>query len=72
MMLFSAPLGLFLAWLKSTALSRIDTSTLIGSILMCLITGAVFALILLAAGYGLKIKEITALVDRVRRMLKRS
>ena len=72
MVLFSTLLGLFLAWLKSTALSGIDTSTLIGSIMVCLITGAVFALILLAAGYGLKIKEITGLVDRLRRMLKRS
>jgi putative peptidoglycan lipid II flippase len=72
MMIFSAPLGVFLAWLKSAALSGIDSSTLIGSMTVCLITGAVFVLIVLAAGYGLKIKEITGLVERLRGKLKRS
>lgn len=66
MLLFSAPLGLLLAWLRSTALIRIDSSTLFGSLMVCMIVGALFVLILLAAGYGLKIKEITGLVDKVR------
>jgi len=66
MMAFSAPLGLFLAWLKSAALSGIDSATLWGCLTVCLIIGGLFALILLAAGYGLKIKEITELVDRLR------
>jgi putative peptidoglycan lipid II flippase len=65
MIVFSAPLGVFLAWLKSAALSSIDSSTLIGSMTVCLIIGAVFVLIILAAGYGFKIKEITGLVDRL-------
>lgn len=66
MLVFSAPLGLFLAWLKSAALSGIDAATLFGSLMVCLIIGALFALILLATGYGLKIKEITELAGRIR------
>ena len=72
MMVFSAPLGLFLAWLKSAALSGIHASTLSGSLTVCLIVGALFVLILLATGYGLKIKEITGLVDRLRGKFSRS
>jgi putative peptidoglycan lipid II flippase len=72
MMVFSAPLGLFLAWLKSTALSAIDSSTLFGSLIVCMIIGAVFALILLAAGYGLKIKEITGSVNKLREKFRPS
>ena len=66
MLLFSAPLGLLLAWLKSTALSRIDSATLFGSLMVCMIIGALFVLILLTAGYGLKIKEISELATRIR------
>jgi putative peptidoglycan lipid II flippase len=72
MMVFSAPLGLVLAWLKSIALSGIDSSTLAGSMVVCLIVGAVFVLILLVTGYGLKIKEITELADRVRKKIRTS
>jgi putative peptidoglycan lipid II flippase len=66
MLVFSAPLGFFLAWFKSSALNRMDSSTFWGSVLRCVATGSVFVLILLAAGYGLKIKEIAELVRRVR------
>jgi len=72
MMAFSAPLGVFLAWLKTAALGRIDSSTLIGSMTVCLIVGAVFVLIVLAAGYGLKIDEITGLADKIREKFRRS
>jgi len=72
MMVFSAPLGLFLAWFKSSALSGLNAATLLGSLLVCLIIGALFALIMLAAGYGLKITEITELADRLRGKLTRS
>ncbi len=71
-MVFSAPLGLFLAWLKSAALSGIDSSTLTGSMVMCLIIGAVFVLIMLVTGYSLKIKEITELADRLRKKFRSS
>ena len=66
MLVFSIPLGLFLARFKSALLCRIDNSTLSGSLMVCSIVGVVFGLILLAAGYGLKINEITALVKKLR------
>ena len=69
-MCFAAGLGIFLAWFKSKALFWIDPSTLHGSLMVCLLTGAVFLFILLAAGYGLKIKEVTELVNRVVRKLR--
>ena len=72
MMVFSALLGFLLAWLKSTALSAIDASTFLGSLTVCMIIGAVFALIMLAAGYGLKIKEITGLVNKLREKFRPS
>jgi len=67
---FSVPLGIFLAWFKATVLFRIDTTTLLGSLMMCIVIGAVFITILVAAGYGLRIKEITHLSHRVREKLK--
>jgi len=68
-MCFTAVLGVFLAWFKSTALFWIDSSTLHGSLMVSLFTGAVFLVILLAAGYGLKIKEVTEMVNRVVKKL---
>jgi putative peptidoglycan lipid II flippase len=68
-MCFAAVLGIFLAWFKSKALFWIDSSTLHGSLMVCLLTGAVFLVILLAAGYGLKIKEVTEMVNRVVKKL---
>jgi putative peptidoglycan lipid II flippase len=70
MMAFSAPLGIFLAWFKSRVLFRIDASTFAGSLAVCLICGVVFAIILLAAGYGLRIKEISELSARLRKKLR--
>jgi putative peptidoglycan lipid II flippase len=72
MLVFSIPLGLFLARFKSALLSRIDNSTLSGSLMVCSIVGVVFGLILLMAGYGLKINEITALVKKLREKFKAS
>ncbi len=68
-MCFAAALGIFLAWFKSKALFWIDSSTLHGSLIVSLLTGLVFLVILLAAGYGLRIKEVTEMVDRVVRKL---
>jgi putative peptidoglycan lipid II flippase len=72
MLLFSAPLGLVLAWCRSATLNGIDAATLPGSLTVCLIIGALFALILLAAGYGFKIREITGLVNGLRDRFRRS
>jgi putative peptidoglycan lipid II flippase len=68
-MCFAALLGIFLAWFKTRALFWIDSSTLYGSLMVSLLTGAVFLVILLAVGYGLKVKEVTELVNRVVKKL---
>jgi putative peptidoglycan lipid II flippase len=70
-MCFAAVLGIFLAWFKSTALFWIDSTTFWGSLMVCVLTSAVFLLILLAAGYSLKIKEVTELVNRLVKKLHR-
>ena len=64
-MCFSAVLGIFLFWFRSSALFWIDSATFHGSLMVSLLTGAVFLIILLTAGYGLKIKEVTELVNRL-------
>jgi len=69
MMGFAALTGIFLAWFKSAVLYRIDSTAFSGSLMVCFITSAVFLLILLAAGYGFKIKEITELVNRLAEKL---
>lgn len=66
---FAALTGIFLAWFKSVALDWIDSTTFMGSLTMCALTGAAFLLILLGTGYGLKIKEITELVNRLAKKL---
>ena len=62
---FAVVLGIFLAWFKSAALFWIDSTTFYGSLMVCFLTGAVFLIILLTAGYGLKINEVTELVHRL-------
>ena len=69
MICFSAGLGILLTWFKSTAFYWIDSSTFYGSLVVCLLTGTVFFFILLTAGYGLKIKEVMELVDRLVKKL---
>ena len=68
-MCFAVVLGIFLAWFKSAALFWIDATTFHGSLMVSLLTGAVFLIILLTAGYGLKIKEVTELVHRLVKKL---
>jgi putative peptidoglycan lipid II flippase len=70
MIAFSIPFGLFLEWFKSVVLFRVDASTLAGSLIVCVVCGVVSALILLAAGYGLGINEISELSHRVRKKLR--
>jgi putative peptidoglycan lipid II flippase len=71
-MCFAAVMGIFLEWFKSAALSRLDSTTFSGSLMVCIVTSAVFVCILLMAGYGLKIQEIRGLVDRMIGKLKLS
>ena len=65
MMAFGVPVGLVLMWIRNVIISYIDSTTLIGSGLICVIVGAVFMVILLGTGYGLRISEITRRVDKL-------
>ncbi len=62
---FSAVLGFFLIGFKLTVLSGMDATTFIGSIQVVLITGIVFATLMLLAGYVFRIKEIREVIDRL-------
>ncbi len=70
LIIFSLPLGFLLNWIKSTASSAIDTTTLAGSLAVCLIVGALFVVIILATGYIFRIQEITDLVNRITAKLR--
>jgi putative peptidoglycan lipid II flippase len=65
MMGLASLLGIFLTWFRSVALDWIDATTLLGSLEMCALISSIFIIILLGAGYGLKIKEITELANRL-------
>ena len=67
----SVLLGVFLEWFRTTALSGLDRATFSGCMLSAAITGIVFCGILLGVGYGLKVPEISGLVDKVMGRLKR-
>jgi putative peptidoglycan lipid II flippase len=70
MLLLAAVMGILLEWFKTAVLSGLDSTTIFGSLQVCILTGALFSGLLLAAGYGLKIEEITSLVGRVTTKLK--
>jgi putative peptidoglycan lipid II flippase len=59
--LYSGCLGFLLHFFKTTLLGGIDSETFWGSLYVCLITGGVFVVILLATAYVFKIREITEL-----------
>jgi len=64
--LLSAIMGLFLEAFRKTALSGLNAMTLSGSLMVCLITGALFFALFIAAGYGLKIPEIQEFMARLK------
>jgi len=70
MLLLAAVMGIILEWFKAAAFSGLDSTTIFGSLLVCILTGAIFSVLLLSAGYGLKILEITSLVDRIASKMK--
>ena len=69
-MCLAAVMGILLEWFKSAALSGLDSTTFAGSLMVCILTSIVFGCLLLSAAYGMKIKEITSLLDRVTAKLK--
>jgi putative peptidoglycan lipid II flippase len=66
----SALVGIVLVWFKRQVLPWIDATTFSGSLMIALGTGVLFMIVLLAVGYGLKIKEINELVNRLREKLR--
>ncbi len=62
--LISLPIGLILEWFKTTLLYGFDSSTLLGGMIVCMVTGAVFMAMLIGVGYLLRINEIIELVGR--------
>ncbi|MGD9287875.1 MAG: murein biosynthesis integral membrane protein MurJ [Desulfobacterales bacterium] len=65
MMGIASLIGILLTWFRSVVLNWIDPSTLLGSLMMSALISSVFIIILLGAGYGLGIKEITELANRL-------
>ncbi len=65
MMALGVPLGLVLTWIRKAIIRYIDSTSLVGSGLVCVIVAAVFLVVLMAAGYGLRIKEITGLAEKL-------
>ena len=62
--LISAVIGIVLEWFNRVGLSGIDSGSVMGALLVCLIVGLAFTAMLLLAAYGLKIREMAELFDR--------
>ena len=70
MLVLAAVLGVVLEGFKSGILAGLDSTTMRGSILVCILTASVFSALLLAAGYIFKIHEVTTLADRIFSKIK--
>jgi putative peptidoglycan lipid II flippase len=68
--LLSLVMGPLLAVLRRLMLEVVDASSLIGSLVVAGLVGAAFVALMLMAGYGLKIAEITDLMRRALRTSK--
>jgi putative peptidoglycan lipid II flippase len=70
MILLGVALAPLLAAVRRLALEALDPAGLAGSLVISVLVGAVFTAVMLAAGYGLKLGEITELTERVLRASK--
>jgi putative peptidoglycan lipid II flippase len=70
MILMALLSGLFLEWFKNAALSGMAVSTFFGRLAMCGTIGALFLVLITAAGFALHIEEISGPIRGV--FLKRS
>ena len=66
----SIPVGLILLGFRRLLAGWIDFHTFTGSLVTVLLTGVVFLMVLLIAGYGLRIKEINELMNNIVNKLK--
>jgi peptidoglycan biosynthesis protein MviN/MurJ (putative lipid II flippase) len=69
MLLLGAALAPLLAAVRRLALEALDPAGLAGSLIISALVGAAFTALMLAAGYGLKIGEISEMAERVLRAL---
>jgi len=69
--LLSMPIGIFLEWFRRSVLYGIDSSTFTGCIFISAITGALFLVIFISAGYFMRIKEIFEGINRLAEKLAR-
>jgi len=65
MMGLGVAVGIVLIWFKQLLAGWIDTKTFTGSLLTILLTGTLFLIVLLVAGYGFRIKEINDLIKKI-------
>jgi putative peptidoglycan lipid II flippase len=66
----SIPVGLTLLGFKRLLSGWIDVQTFIGSLVTIFLTGGLFLIVLVVAGYGLRIKEINDLMNNIVNKLK--
>ena len=71
MIFFSALLFPLLTWFKTSVLAAVNPETFSGSVLMILMTTAVFAAIMGLVAYGLKVREIIDVAGKMVTYLKR-
>ncbi|MGD8761647.1 MAG: murein biosynthesis integral membrane protein MurJ [Desulfobacteraceae bacterium] len=67
---FSVLMGIVLVWFRSVVLAGIDATTIGGSFLAVVLSSALFLIVLLVAGYGLKISQIDELIRKIINKLK--
>lgn len=72
MILLSIPLAGLLMALRSWIVTMIDPHTFYGSVITIASVGSAFVLLLIIAGYAFRIREITILLQRLSRRLKRN
>jgi putative peptidoglycan lipid II flippase len=69
-MAISVPVGLVLLGFKGFLSGWVDFRTLTGSLIAVALTGLLFLIVLLAAGYELRIREISDLMNNIINKLK--
>ncbi|GBC62475.1 murein biosynthesis integral membrane protein Mu rJ [Desulfonema ishimotonii] len=70
--LISAGIGILLAYTRQALLLSLPgLPALTGSLVICLLVGIIFLMLLLAAGYFLRIKELSEMADKIKGRLRR-
>lgn len=69
--LLSGVIGILLELFKRRCLNGVDTTTFSGSLLISVLLSAMFAVVFVASGYLLKIKEISEMTERIAGRIKK-